>query len=261
MVASLKSTISAIVTSKKLSVPRHAALFHITHWKAGSQWIRAVLTGAFGAENVVEPLELGQQLTNGISVGKVYPCSYIIKQEFDLLDLPKDTRRVVIIRDLRDTLVSWYFSTRNTHGPMGPIEKKRWFLRRADEEQGLLYMLEFSLHAAAYIQRTWFEAGEPVMRLEDFMRDPAAAFGRLFRQHWRMDVPQDTLEQLVSKHSFARYSGGREAGQEDRTSFYRKGARGDWRNHFTPKVLERFKARYNDLLMVGGYEKGDSWGL
>ena len=223
--------------------------------------MRGVLTDAFGAENVVEPLEFGQQLTNGISVGKLYPCNYIIKQEFDLLDLPKDARRVVIIRDLRDTLVSWYFSTRNTHGLMGPIEKRRWFLRRADEEQGLLYMLEFSLHAAAYIQRTWLEAGEPVMRLEDFMADSAAALGRLFRQHWQIDVSQERLERLARKHAFANYSGGREPGQEDRTSFYRKGARGDWRNHFTPKVLERFKRRYNDLLIMGGYEKDDSWGL
>src|SRR5437773_9004408 len=117
----MKSTLKALFASKLLSVPPNAALFHITHWKAGSQWMRAVFAGAFGPENVVEPLEFGQQLTNGISVGKLYPCNYIIKQEFDLLDLPKDARRVVIIRDLRDTLVSWYFSTRNTHGLMGPI--------------------------------------------------------------------------------------------------------------------------------------------
>jgi hypothetical protein len=83
----------------------------------------------------------------------------------------------------------------------------------------------------------------------------------MFRQHWRLDVPQEKLERLARKHSFAQYSGGREPGQEDRTSFYRKGTHGDWRNHFTPKVLERFKARYNDLLIMGGYEKNDSWGL
>lgn len=248
--------------SKGLSVPPGAALFHITHWKSGSQWIRGVLNGALGAENMVEPMESGQQLTTQISVGKVYPCCYIIKQEYDLLEMPKDHRRVVIIRDLRDTLVSWYFSTRNTHGIIkGPMEKKRWFLQRADEEQGLLYMMDVSLYAAASIQRTWLEAGEPVMRLEDFMADPVAAFGRMFRQHWRLDAPQEKLERLARKHSFAQYSGGREPGQEDRASFYRKGTHGDWKNHFTPKVLERFKARYNDLLIMGGYEKNDSWGL
>ena len=247
--------------SKSLSVPKNAALFHITHWKAGSQWMRAVLNEAFGQDAVVEPLEYVQHLTTKIETGKVYPCGYITKQEFDALELPAEARRVVLIRDPRDTLVSWYFSTRNTHGLMGRVGKLRWFLQRFNEEQGLLYMLELSLHHCAYIQRSWLEANEPVLRLEDIMTDSAAALGRLFRDFWKLDVSQDVVDRLAAKHTFAKYSGGRPPGQEDQHAFYRKGVAGDWRNHFTPKVLERFKAQYSDLLLMAGYEKDNSWGL
>src|SRR5690349_3609707 len=108
MIGAVTSTVKSIFNSNPFRAPSDAALFHVTHWKAGSQWMRGVLTDAFGKENIVEPMEFGQHLTREITPGKVYPCSYITKQEFDLLAIPKGTRRMVVIRDLRDTLVSWY---------------------------------------------------------------------------------------------------------------------------------------------------------
>src|SRR5262245_5297709 len=230
--------------AKRLSIPSDTALFHITHWRAGSQWMLAVLKDVFGREVVAEPEENVRHLLGDLGPAKVYPCAYVTKGEFDALSLPQDTRRAVLVRDLRDALVSTYFSSRNTHVLMGPIEKRRWFLQRFNEEQGLLYMMDFALHHSAQIQRSWLEAGERVLRLEDFMVNSGAAFVRLFREHWRMDVPEETLEEVMSKHSFARYSGGRAPGQEDRTSHYRKGVHGDWRQHFTPKVVDEFKRRY-----------------
>jgi hypothetical protein len=67
------------------------------------------------------------------------------------------------------------------------------------------------------------------------------------------------MEDVTARHSFEKLSGGREPGQEDVKSHYRKGVHGDWRNHFTPAITRRFKALYGDLLVVGGYEKDASW--
>jgi len=246
--------------NSQLQLPADTTFFHVTHWKAGSQWVRGLLDDAFGRSAIVEPKENNRHLfEDKTRPGKVYPCAYLNKLEFDVLDLSEKFRRVVIIRDLRDTLVSWYFSVRNTRLTIGQVEKLRWFLHRLNQEQGLLYMMEVSLPACAYIQRSWLEAGEQVMKFEEFMLNPVAALDRFLRVFWGLDVPQPALLNLAERHSFKKYSGGRAPGQEDPKSHYRKGTHGDWRQYFTPRVLDLFKARYADLLILAGYEKDDQW--
>jgi hypothetical protein len=44
-----------------LRVPNRTTLIHVTHWKAGSQWIRAILQDAFGSE-LVESLPNDEQV-------------------------------------------------------------------------------------------------------------------------------------------------------------------------------------------------------
>ena len=242
------------------AVPAHAAFVHVTHWKAGSQWIRAVLTDALGSDAVVPTQPNVRHLWEGeLRAGKVYPCAYLERREFELLGQPGEVRRVVVIRDLRDTLVSWYFSIRNTHNAIGKIEKLRWFLNRCGEEEGLIYMMQTALDRAAVIQHGWLEAGERVLKFEAFMADPAGAFQTLFREHWGLEVPGAGLAEVVGRHSFSHHSGGRKPGEESLGSHYRKGVHGDWRGHFTPAVKDAFKARYGNLLTLAGYEAGESW--
>lgn len=72
-------------------------------------------------------------------------------------------------------------------------------------------------------------------------------------------LPQDALEKIADRLSFARLAGGRDKGQENVNSHYRKGVHGDWKNHFTPDHIAYFKAHYNDLLIQLGYEQDDRW--
>jgi hypothetical protein len=66
------------------------------------------------------------------------------------------------------------------------------------------------------------------------------------------------VELAVRRHDFSR-SAGRQAGQEDRGSFRRKGASGDWRNHFTREAGEVFDSYAGDALIDFGYETDRSW--
>ena len=58
-----------------------------------------------------------------------------------------------------------------------------------------------------------------------------------------IDLPVDesVVRQAFEAFSFRNMSEGREAGQEDKSSFMRKGIAGDWRNHMTPEEGDLFK--------------------
>lgn len=241
-------------------LPDGRTCFHITHWKAGSQWIRNILNDAFG-QQVVPPAYFEQQLLeHPIQTGRVYQCAYLDAGVFRTLELPQDTRRVVIIRDLRDTLVSGYFSLRNTHEvPNSMMAKTRQVLQRLSTEDGLLYFAQTWLGANAVIQRSWIEAGEPVIRFEEFIDNPTITAGRMLREFWGLDVNDATVLELMARHTFTRYSGGRRPGEEDSGSHYRKGVAGDWRNYFTPKITRLIKMLYGDILILTGYEKDSKW--
>lgn len=77
-------------------------------------------------------------------------------------------------------------------------------------------------------------------------------------QKWP-SLPEETLRSILKAKSFERLSGGREKGEEDVTSHYRKGVPGDWVNHFTPAVKEEFKDRFGEVLVKTGYEQDQQW--
>lgn len=72
-------------------------------------------------------------------------------------------------------------------------------------------------------------------------------------------IPESTLHKIIRAKSFENLSGGREKGEEDVESHFRKGVPGDWKNHFDRDLTREFKDRYNDLLLKLGYESDADW--
>ena len=67
------------------------------------------------------------------------------------------------------------------------------------------------------------------------------------------------LSRLVTgfaAHQNRTLSGGREPGEEDRESFFRKGEAGDWENWFTIDQMHEFDERAGELLEALGYDRG-----
>ena len=63
----------------------------------------------------------------------------------------------------------------------------------------------------------------------------------------------------IYKHDFYFKSKGREIGENNVKSHYRKGASGDWQNYFTDKHKTHFKDNYGDLLLKLGYANNNDW--
>ncbi len=92
-----------------------STIFHITLHKAGSQWIRHLLSKC-APEWIVQPqLRNAHLLKAPIKEGYIYPAVCITKRDFDRIRKPKNSRHFVILRDLRDVLVSAYFSLKSSH--------------------------------------------------------------------------------------------------------------------------------------------------
>lgn len=235
-------------------------IFHVTHWKAGSQWINQILHDC--APDAIVPPQAGdvQFVHWPIQKGKVYPTLYVTKQEFDRVKVPEGSRRFVVIRDLRDTLVSAYFSFGISHSATEPaVAGLRATLNRLDREEGLLYLIREWLPRCAHIQASWFEAGERLIRYEDLLASDLEILEPLLLDECGLPVTRERVREAVQKNRFENVTGRRRRGEEDVTAHQRKGVAGDWRNHFTDRVKEAFRLRFGVLLIATGYERDLEW--
>lgn len=166
----------------------------------------------------------------------------------DLL-LP-DARVVHVIRDGRDTAISnLHHKARKTGRPA---------VLSGDEFTGFLanYAERWARNLRRF--RTAFEGRTEryhEVRYEDLLSAPgervAAMLGFL-----GVDAAPALVDKMVAENAFRKLSGGREPGQEDPTSFYRKGQAGEWRTLLDPGARAAFDRASGGLLRELGYDPG-----
>lgn len=235
-------------------------IFHVTHWKAGSQWVKKILRDISPERYIDSKVNVAHFLNDNIIPGKIYPTVYVTREQFEKVSLPKQWYRFIVIRDLRDTLISGYFSLKISHSVISSgILSYRKVLEEMNLENGLLFLIENWLHLSAAIQHSWLGLGEPLIRYEDLLTNDVEIFSDILLHKCGLDVSHDLLEKVVLGSRFEQITGGRASGCEDIDAHARKGVAGDWSNYFTERIKIRFKERYGDLLIATGYEKNHSW--
>lgn len=233
-------------------------VFHVTHPKAGSQWVYHVLAQVAGPRIVAPIVGVAQVLQTPIRSGCVYPTVYLTRRQLDAVAVPGRAIRFVVIRDLRDTLVSLYFSKRYSHSLITEqLVDDRKLLASQDAQQGLRFCLAERLDPGARIQKSWLDGPDTVFRYEDLIRDPLQGFRQIF-DLCGIELPTRKLERVVKNASFENRSG-RTLGTEDVESHLRRGLPGDWVNHFDEALKADFKKLYGPLLIRAGYERDESW--
>lgn len=203
-----------------------------------------------------------------------------------------------VIRDPRDIIVSGYFSHLYSHPTENwpALLEHRNRLKEVDKEEGLFLEMKFSkdkfedLYKWDYSQKNVLE-----LKMEEMIRSPyksileAMTFldmiddsprikfrvksllisivnrihekssGWILSGIKRTKIPVERLLMHVYQNRFSKLSEGRNRGQEDIKSHYRKGVAGDWINHFNQEHIQFFKDEYNDLLIKLGYEDSLDW--
>jgi hypothetical protein len=182
-------------------------------------------------------------------------------------------RVIHIIRDGRDRTVSsmhrgWRRASQGYLHRLSPEELARGKALREGRETMGAFTEEWLRQAA----RNWrLLVGSAVVdgpallgpnytevRYEDLLVRPNEEVKRLLG-FLGVDTDERLVESCVSSASFEKLSRGRERGQEDPSSFYRKGVAGDWRNHFSEEDRRVFKEEAGELLIQLGYEKNSGW--
>ena len=172
-------------------------------------------------------------------------CLCIDYPSFQTIPKPQEWRAFFVRRNPRDLVVSWYFSTRNSHILNGKdMLEARGKLQKLSKEDGLLFAInwlaDYGMFAAI---RSWEGVADPnvkIFRYEDLAGPKSEEFLKELLEFIDIRIPEDEFKELVEAYSFETLSGGREPGEGDDQSHVRKGVAGDWKNHFTVRVEERF---------------------
>jgi hypothetical protein len=267
-------------------------LLYCGHHKCATRWLVDIITDACRRIDlrffeVYEPEGFDWDLPAFLEGSGIEFLAYTNAQAH-FLEGVDDRRGFHVVRDPRDLLVSAYFSHRYSHHTdnWSDLAKLRRQLEQCSEEEGLILEMDFVDHVYKALE-SWDYGQEGMLELKmeelcskayEGLVDVFLHLGLLEPEEIRFDdelqriadrartvepvsrrIQRSELLHIIYSHRFSAKAGGREVGQEDRHSHYRRGQAGDWRNHFTPELSARFKERYGGLLIQLGYESDDGW--
>ena len=184
-----------------------------------------------------------------------------------LMKLYPDAKIVHIVRDPRDVAISAMFhSYRNFRRK----NKRNWiteFVESALEGKPSNILKKqamstyFKSHARAWndIAGIFHRSGGRLygdnyhlVRYEDLLQAPLEQVGCLFA-FAGLPHGEPLVAEVVEKSSFKKLSKGRKEGEQDASSFYRKGVAGDWKNYLTPEASHKVFRDAWELMQQFGY--------
>ncbi|HEX5849540.1 MAG TPA: sulfotransferase [Rubrobacter sp.] len=165
-----------------------------------------------------------------------------------------EAKVIHIIRDGRDVAVSAAHHARN-FGRAGKLGKPNETVESIFAEGQLEKLAaEWALRVGRTVEDGPALMGENYteVRYEDLLGDPEEEVGRLLA-FLSVGSDEKSVKRCVEAASFERLSKGRKRGEEDPSSFFRKGVAGDWKRAFTGADRETFDREAGGLLLRLGY--------
>jgi len=234
---------------------RHAHLVVTEYPKSGGTWLSQMLSGTSGLPYPRSRLPLRRPAI-------MHGC---------FLDVGECNRKVVLYRDGRDVMVSYYFHTLmpNALKSSQHVTKLRREFGFADVEdvvRNLPPFMERCFARELYPRFTWAEfvrrwIDDPNVistRYEWLHADAFASMRALLDALDYAHVSDAHLWDVIEAYRFERVSG-RSPGSESVSSFARKGVVGDWRSRFNAESRELFAHHAGDELIRLGYEVDHGW--
>jgi hypothetical protein len=241
---------------------RHRYLFVAGLPKSGTSWVESMLA-LYDGYAVIAPPEITKfDYRNGGTHRFEMPFDFFSRLE-DALCVVKihchgsrNNARVladarvpycILYRDLRDAAVSHVCYVRRT-----PWHPEYPAYRTLSVRAGLDHFARTLLPQ----WRDWIDswdrwrnpAASLVLTYEDLLNDTPRAMTALARL---FGLPEEPLGRIVADTAFDKMRG--------QGTFFRKGAAGDWRNHFDAELADAFKREIGPNLIAWGYERDLAW--
>jgi hypothetical protein len=159
-----------------------------------------------------------------------------------MMSLFSPARFVHIIRDPRDSEISLRFQVKRADTSL-PENWQRESLKFAKIWADKITDVRASAKQHPHVR--YHE-----LRYEDLLDRPHETLAAVFNF---LDVDTAPVPACIEAASFEKLSGGRKPGQEDQSSFFRKGIKGDWRNHMDAEFERAFVAATGGLMAELGY--------
>jgi len=235
-------------------------LFLVTEYpKSGGSWVAQMLAAYMGIPFIRNRRPPLMQMSPCVLHGH-----YLYNRRF--------RNTVVVIRDGRDVMVSAYYHMlhHNDKNPPWSVERNRRKLPFADYEdivgnlpRFIEYMFTdatkglFHFSWAEFIY-SWQNAAVPILRYEKLLSNAVDSLSSAIRYLTGDEPNLLRLDEIARRYSFENLAK-RKPGEEDSSSFLRKGIAGDWKNHFSREACEVFDHYAGDLLIELKYEDDRSW--
>lgn len=197
--------------------------------------------------------------------------------------LLKNKKIIFLVRDGRDVMISMYFHQLiwNDKNRLNPKDvhyhrKNVSFNKFEDVSNNIGSFIEYAFthkpsklkhytymgNWASYNQ-AWLRIKEDIndvylIKYEDLLENTYSSMKKMLEEFFYLEVDENRLNSITQQYSFENQTK-RKKGEEQSSSFLRKGVQGDWKNYFSEKDKELFKKFGGQTLIDLGYEQNENW--
>ncbi len=251
--------------------PKNDSILVVEYPKSGGTWLGQLVSGYF---DIPFPRNKFPTTKKSVFHGHYLPNKRITKNR----------KIILLVRDGRDVMISLYhhqliWNEKNKLNPkkVDYYRKESGFDNFEDVKENMGAFIDFSFtHRPSKLQHftyqgnwqefnaAWLEEmGKNdnifLITYEELLEDTSKAMRRLITDFFKeKEVDADRLKKVVEKFSFERQTN-RQKGDENASSFLRKGISGDWKNYFGDEEKRKFKNHTGDMLVALGYENDVNW--
>lgn len=248
----------------RLTVPvasrcEYVNIYHCAVRKTASQWIKALFSDPIVYRHsglvTYDPRFYHWRDPRVCPPDRIALSLFFSRKRFDEMPKPERYRAFFVYRDPRDMVVSSYFSTRNSHAPMGDVAEVRKALREKSKKDGLLFLIDDLAKKGRFkALQSWVTAPREdevrLFRYEDLTGEHQTEQVDQLMRHCGIVLPAPELTTLLTRYSFSSMNARQGTGT---VSHYRKGEPGDWLNHFDDDIQAAFARASGDLVERLGY--------
>ncbi len=234
--------------------------------KVGSTWLFNLLKDIGNFESPVIPSALNDSGTLLLDKPETKPFLKQLKGKkifkSHAFPIPSEKRMgakfVSVYRDPRDVIISGTFYLANLDKAKGGWGDEH---RKLSDKEKMKYFISTGGWCIDRL-RAWFSDKDTCqVKYESLLSNTVDEVKKVIR-FLDIQIDDGKIRESIAFNSFSKKSG-RNQGEEDKSSFYRKGISGDWKNYFDEEMKTHFKAsldgQWNRLLIEMGYESNVDW--